>query len=652
MDPAVKYRADIDGLRALAVLFVVLFHFGLGFPGGFVGVDVFFVISGYLIGGHIYQSKLRGHFSWGQFYVRRIKRILPALIAVVVTVWLVMFFIATPEDFRTLGRDAAAALLSVSNVTLWNALNYFSPSAEHNPLLMTWSLGVEEQFYFLAPLLLLALTRFEKNLRFWLMAAVILLCFTTAAIGTVRAPHSAWFLTPFRAWELFSGAILGMAHTHYPAIFSSRADNLKSVAGVALITLCALFYDARTSFPGAGAMPVILGTLLILDGQTAVLNHRLLSWKPLRFIGLISYSLYLWHWPVISLYHYIFEAEPGMGVRVLLTVISIVLAVISYYAVERPFRAAQRPRSRVFLGYGTVMALLTLLFAITWQQKGFPSRWPTDFVRMQAETEETEDICMTSYGDALLTSNILCNGGNATNKIALTGDSHAGALAAAFRKLATENHLTPVIFAKSSCAPLTGVYRHSSGWPRHDAQCRVFREDVNNYLIRDKHISTVIIAGFWQSGLMEGKAPWLSESTPKLRPEQALQQGLEETIIRLQQAGKRVIVLGDIPVMNFTPVKRVMRCFSRIFAYANPQTPGICEFTGYDGIEPDNASSLLSTVTLQQNAVFASLQEALCDGESCRFAESTHIYYKDTQHLTRYGADKVLKNTLIPIIIQ
>ncbi|WP_081005688.1 acyltransferase family protein [Trabulsiella odontotermitis] len=141
IDTAVKYRADIDGLRALAVLFVVLFHFGLGFPGGFVGVDVFFAISGYLIGGHIYQSKLEDDFSWGQFYVRRIKRILPALIAVVVAVWLVMFFVSTPEDFRTLGRDAAAALLSVSNVTLWNSLNYFSPSTEHNPLLMTWSLG-------------------------------------------------------------------------------------------------------------------------------------------------------------------------------------------------------------------------------------------------------------------------------------------------------------------------------------------------------------------------------------------------------------------------------------------------------------------------------------------------------------------------------
>lgn len=652
MDPAVKYRADIDGLRALAVLFVVLFHFGLGFPGGFVGVDVFFAISGYLIGGHIYQNKLGGDFSWGQFYVRRIKRILPALISVVVTVWLVMFFIAAPEDFRTLGRDAAAALLSVSNVTLWNSLNYFSPSAEHNPLLMTWSLGVEEQFYFLAPLLLLALTRFERKHRFWLMAAVILLCFAIAAIGTIRVPHSAWFLTPFRAWELFSGVVLGMAHTHYPTTFSARADNLKSATGVVLITLCALFYDAHTSFPGAGALPVILGTLLILDAQTAVLNRYFLSWKPLRFIGLISYSLYLWHWPVISLYHYVFEAEPGMRIRVLLTVISMVLAVISYYAVEKPFRAAQIPQQRVFLRYGTVISLITLVFIITWQQKGFPSRWPADFVRMQAETEEAEDICMTSYGDTLLTGNILCNGGDATNKIALTGDSHAGALAAAFRKLATENHLTPVIFAKSSCAPLTGVYRHSSGWPRHDAQCRGFREDVDNYLIRDKQISTVIIAGFWQAGLMEGKAPWLSENTPSLPPDQALQQGLKETIIRLQQAGKRVIVLGDIPVMSFTPLKRAMSCFSRVFAYANPQVPGMCELAGYDGIEPDSASSLLNRVTLQQNAVFASLQDALCDSVSCRFAESAHIYYKDPQHLTRYGADKVLRSALMPLINQ
>jgi peptidoglycan/LPS O-acetylase OafA/YrhL len=652
MFPKVKYRTDIDGLRALAVLFVVFFHFGLGFSGGFVGVDVFFAISGYLIGGHIYQSKLEGYFSWGQFYVRRIKRILPALIAVVVTVWLVMFFISTPEDFRTLGRDATATLLSVSNVTLWNSLNYFSPSAEHNPLLMTWSLGVEEQFYFLAPFLILALTRLNKNVRFWLMAVVILFCFAIAASGTISAPHSAWFLTPFRAWELFSGAVLGMVHTHYPATYATRTDNFKSVTGVMLITLCALFYDDRTSFPGAGALPVILGTLLLLDARTAVLNRRLLSWKPLRFIGLISYSLYLWHWPVISLYHYLFEAEPGTEIRILLTVSSMALATASYYMIEKPFRAAQLPPHRVFLRYGVAIGVLTLVLAVTWQQKGFPSRWPPDFVRMQEETEETEDPCMTSYGNTLLTGNTLCNGGNAPNKVALIGDSHAGALATAFRKLATENKLTPVIFAKSSCAPLTGVYRHSSSWPLHDAQCRAFRQDVDNYLARDKQISTVIIAGFWQSGLMEGKAPWLSENTASLRPDQALRQGLAGTIIRLQQAGKRVVVLGDVPVMTFTPIKRAMLCFSRVFAWANNQHSGMCELAGYESMEPDDASALLKEVSVKHNAVFTSLQAALCDAVSCRFADSGHIYYKDPQHLTRYGADRILGRVLIPVITQ
>ncbi|WP_054179537.1 acyltransferase family protein [Trabulsiella odontotermitis] len=187
-----------------------------------------------------------------------------------------------------------------------------------------------------------------------------------------------------------------MIHTHDTATFSARTDNIKSVTGVLLITLCALLYDARPPFPGTGALPVILGTLLILDAQTTVLNRRLLSWKPLRFIGLISYSLYLWHWPVISIYHYIFEAEPRTGIRILLTVVSMVLATVSYYVIERPFRAAQLPWHQVFLRYGSVMALLTVIFAITWQQRGFPSRWPIAFVQMLAEAEGAEDICMTS----------------------------------------------------------------------------------------------------------------------------------------------------------------------------------------------------------------------------------------------------------------
>lgn len=650
MNSTVKYRADIDGLRALAVLLVVLFHFGLGFPGGFVGVDVFFVISGYLIGGHIYQSKLAGHFSWGQFYVRRIKRILPALITVVIAVWLVMFFISTPADFRKLGRDAAATLLSVSNVTLWNSIDYFSPSAEHNPLLMTWSLGVEEQFYFLAPLLILVLTRFDKKLSFLLMGSVTLLCFAIAAAGTLQIPHSAWFLTPFRAWELFAGALLGMAHTHFPAAFSTKVDNLKSAVGVLLIAWCALFYDAQTSFPGLGALPVVMGAVLLLDGQTALINRRLLTWKPLRFIGLISYSLYLWHWPVISLYHYLCEAEPGNGMRVLLIALSFLLATTSYYIIEKPFRAAQLPPSRVFWRYGMAMGLLTLVFATTWLQKGFPARWPEDFARMQSEIEEAEDSCMTSYGNILLTGTPRCTGGESQEKIALIGDSHAGALAAAFRQLAHDRHLTPVIFAKSSCAPLFGVYRLADGWPLHDAQCRAFKLDVDNYLAQDKQISTVILTGFWQSGLMAGKAPWQSETTPSLDPAQALQQGLAETITRLQKMGKRVIVLGDVPMMNFSPPKRVMRCFSRAFAYANPQSAGMCEVVGHDSVEPDASAALIGKVSMKLNAEFASLKDALCDTATCRFAESAHIYYKDPQHLTRYGADKVLKSVVMPLI--
>jgi peptidoglycan/LPS O-acetylase OafA/YrhL len=650
MKTDIKYRADIDGLRALAVLFVVLFHFKLGFPGGFVGVDVFFAISGYLIGGHIYQSKLEQRFSWGSFYVRRIKRILPALIAVVVLVWLIMFFIATPADFRKMGRDAAATMLSASNVTLWNSIDYFSPSAEHNPLLMTWSLGVEEQFYFLAPLLILALTRCRKNVRIALMATITLICFVIAAIGTVKAPHSAWFLTPFRAWELFGGALLGMIHSHHSAGLAVKASNFKSAIGIVLITLCALYYDNLTPFPGVSALPVILGTLLLLDAQSSFINRRLLSWRPLRFIGLISYSLYLWHWPVISLYYYLCEASPGMGVSLLLVALSMALATISYFIIEKPFRFAQLTKAQVFLRYGVVMGLLTVVFAITWQQKGFPSRWPVAFRQIQEEIQETGDRCMTSYGDTLLTNNAECNGGNGKEKVALIGDSHAGALAAAFRTLTQKHHLTPVIFAKSSCAILMKVYRHSAGWPRHDEQCRTFKQDVENYLARDKRVTTVIIAGFWQSGFIEGKAQWLSEKQPSLNSAQALRQGLSETISRLQRMGKRVIVMGDVPMMNFIPEKRVMRCFSRAFAWANPQQDGMCQIADSASVAPDTTSELLRAVVARYGAEYASQRAVLCGPAGCRFAESMHIYYKDAQHLTRYGAEKVLTRILLPLL--
>ncbi len=383
-DPAHKYRTDIDGLRAVAVLLVVFNHFGLHCPGGYVGVDVFFVISGYLIGASVIAEVSAGRFSLVSFYERRVRRIFPALLVMLLVTTGATAWVSTPGSLLAYGRSLLAAVLSLSNMLFWSEAGYFDTQSAAKPLLHTWSLAVEEQFYVFFPLfVLLVVAGFRNQLRkqlrlaLWLTAAVSLAC---AVLEMRSSPTAAFFFAPLRAWELLAGVLLSQ---YGLAAFRNRAlREAAGVAGLLLIFGPGLRYTSATAFPGWTALSPCLGAVLLIgsggQGPTAV--RSLLAWKPVAFVGLISYSLYLWHWPLLVfqstglLFTDVGTAHSAPKLLLLLT--ALVLGTLSWRFVETPFRKGRwKPgRHALFTLNGAVAALLLVAGTAIVAAKGFPSR--------------------------------------------------------------------------------------------------------------------------------------------------------------------------------------------------------------------------------------------------------------------------------------
>jgi peptidoglycan/LPS O-acetylase OafA/YrhL len=337
------YRPDIDGLRAIAVLSVVAYH---AFPhaarGGFTGVDVFFVISGYLISGLIFEDLRRGRFSFLRFYARRFRRIFPALIVMLAACLVYGAVALAPDEFRELGKQAAAGAGFSSNLLQWSQAGYFDQQATSKPLLHLWSLGVEEQFYFAWPIILVML--YGRARRFaYVCGSLLLLSFALNLWLTQVSPSAAFYLPLPRFWELLCGSLLAHAarsrraesdggDARDPGNGVSGAADRRAVAGLALILGGFFWIDAERAFPGWWALLPAVGTTLLISAPQAWLNRKLLSWAPLVFVGLISYPLYLWHWVLLTFARIAnFGEDPERAVRFAAIALSSVLAWLTYW---------------------------------------------------------------------------------------------------------------------------------------------------------------------------------------------------------------------------------------------------------------------------------------------------------------------------------
>lgn len=335
-----KYRREIDGLRAVAVMPVILFHAGIkGFGGGFVGVDIFFVISGYLITSILISDLDRGDFSIARFYERRARRILPALFVVMLACLPFAYMWMYPAQLENFGKSIIAVIFFVSNILFWREDGYFAATAEEKPLLHTWSLSVEEQYYLIFPLLLFVLWRFGRNRTLWAIYAIAICSFLLAEWGWRNEPTANFYLAPTRAWELLAGSICAFLTADRP---ESRSDAL-GFAGLALILFSIFYYTEDTPFPSVYTLAPVLGvSLIILFSRTGTHVARILSWKPFVAIGLISYSAYLWHQPLFAFARIRSLTEPSTLLMAVLTVASFLLAWATWYWVEKPFRVSPR----------------------------------------------------------------------------------------------------------------------------------------------------------------------------------------------------------------------------------------------------------------------------------------------------------------------
>lgn len=460
-----QYRADIDGLRALAVLSVIGFHaFPSSLKGGFIGVDIFFIISGYLISTIILNGLRSGRFSFAEFYSRRIRRIFPALAIVLIAVYAAGWFVLLADDYGRLGKHVAGGAGFISNFLFWNESGYFDAGADTKPLLHLWSLGIEEQFYFVWPLMLHWAWKRRASLPYG-MAAIIAASFAINIIHS-RTDATADFYSPLsRFWELSMGAVL--AHlTIQKSKFLSGFRNIKSFAGLALIAAALFLLDDRKSFPAWWALLPTAGAFLVITaGADAWPNRALLSRREVVWFGLISYPLYLWHWPLLAFARIIELDSPSRWVRIAAVLASILLAWLTFRFIEKPVRAAERSRSTA----GALCACLgTILIvgAATHYTGGFPQRAiNTDekllFLRhydklgkngLSREYREECDFYNLENDGNKGSINADCTRMGTKGTYLLWGDSHAQALSPGIRGLLPAS-LRLAQVATSGCPP-------------------------------------------------------------------------------------------------------------------------------------------------------------------------------------------------------
>lgn len=467
----IGYRPEIDGLRALAVVPVIMFHLGLGVPGGFVGVDVFFVISGFLITGIIRRGLENETLSLLEFWERRIRRIFPAMFVVVMTTLAVGCWLLLPAELEELGESSVAQSLLIANAYFWRATGYFAGPAELKPLLHTWSLAVEEQFYLFFPLALCFLRRLSSKRLFALLTAVALISFAGSVYGANFHTTATFYLLPTRAWELLIGCMLAV----FPWKFKSspRRDSAIATLGLIAIVLTMFLYDSETPFPGFAAAPPVLGTAAIIFATANTQNIwlcKVLSLRPIVFIGLISYSLYLWHWPAI-VYTRIYFGLFDWKQIVFASVVSLSLAILSWRFVETPCRRNTflRRRRRLF-GTALFMSGATVVVSILLVATGgLPSRLPNYASVLVEDTRYPGKRFSTSLKEfhfdtlPLLGVDAQPNREGKQVDFVVWGDSHAMMLCETMDHVAAKHGLTGRVVAARGQVPGPDlVYRYNN----------------------------------------------------------------------------------------------------------------------------------------------------------------------------------------------
>lgn len=639
------YRPEIDGLRAVAVIAVVLFHAELGVTGGYIGVDVFFVISGFLITSLIIKELENGKFTIINFWEKRARRIIPAMAVVILVTLVAGWFLLLPSDFITLGRSAAWQAVFAANIYFWFNTGYFAGLTAEQPLLHTWSLAVEEQFYMVAPLILLGLYRIQvfrnRNFLLILITIGIVISLAISIYGVAKHPAGAFYLLPTRVWELLCGAFVALV----PGVWllrSTRAREIVSFLGLAGILVPCWFYTKTTPFPGLAAVLPCLGAGMFIWSSTNAHRPnfpelptvaRLLSCRPIVFIGLISYSLYLWHWPLFAFSTY-WALEPRSLIYSLAIVaISFLLAVLTWHYVETPFRKRTVcvEKKEMFTFGATCIAVVFAVGVVLISGNGFPMRLSSKAIEYANAKEDKASIHELTAVD-IDRGRLIAIGNPDSQAVSflIWGDSHAMAAAPAFDQFIKAKGMAGLQATASATAPVLGAYWQNEFVNRKDAIA--FNDAVFNY-IKKHHIPNVVLVGYWEYYVDD------RGSTP-------LSTAMVSTVKKLVEAGTRPWVMLQVPHPLFDVPKGLAK--ASIFNFdLKPLLSAPLAWNGFSG----NGDLIFKRIEAAGGHI---LDPGKCfmdgSGSHLLVEKNGKPLFRDVHHLSANGAKLVLAPCLNEIL--
>jgi len=655
-----QYRPDIDGLRALAVLAVLFFHTDIpGFSGGFVGVDVFFVISGFLITTIILKDLRQERFSIARFYERRIRRIFPALFPVIAFALIVGAYLFDAQAFEDLGQSISATTLFSSNILFWRESGYFASPSLEKPLLHTWSLAVEEQFYIFFPLLLAVVHRYLGGRYLQWIMVLFSLSLLASVYGVYHDQSRTFYFVTTRAWELLAGAVLALGVIPLPTSAWSR--NLLSMAGLGLIACSIAFYTEETLFPGYNAMAPVIGAAMIIQsgGEEMGVVARLLSVRPLVFIGLISYSLYLWHWPLVAFVKYMMFRPLVPLESTAIIFLSLLLATFSWKYIEQPFRGSQPllpTRARLFAAASGVMIVASGIGGLIFLQKGMG--WRIEMLSPgltqtidQAknnpvwEQQARWDGTVRTIEDEEKPPQVGVE--NVSPSFALVGDSHARAIIPAFEYQANRSRLSGYILTKASTPFLLGVSQVASKADTGFDEV-AYNDSVMEFIRSHPAIRTVFVVARWGRYI---NGPWTARGENDLwdRMQDSMGQygsdqpnsvilgaGLSRTVESLCGMGRKVVLVSDVPEIGYD-VPRFYNLKTRFPMLVNGVDiqPTIAEYS----MRQKKADGIFSELAKLPGVSLIHPERRMFD-ENGRgmFLSDGKLLYMDDDHLSTAGA--------------
>lgn len=648
------YRPDIDGLRALAVLLVVFNHI-FAFPtGGYIGVDVFFVISGYLITLIIFEEITTNKFSFCDFYARRARRILPALIFMLIIVISAAYFILLPSEMKQFGQALVATAGFLANVYYNATSDYFSSAAEFAPLLHTWSLAVEEQFYFVFPILLILCVRHGRIFTILVISSIFVVSLLLSIYYLPTKPAEVFYQLPFRVWELLIGAILAISKNVHFFKMNSNSRNILSFFSILLILIPAFYYTSNTQFPGLNAIPPVIGTAGLIWVNTAKnenVIYKILSFPPVVWIGLISYSLYLYHWPVLALTRISLDsAQLNFGSRMSVLIISVFLATISWFFIEKPFRSYGRNwKQPIVVIFAGLAVTFTILIGMSlYYFDGLPSRFDSKIAKIASHQYNRNLLYVECFNEAEFSEKCMLGANNLDPNgpdFILWGDSHALAMALAVDKAAETARKQGLIWAHKACPPILGIERLING-----NACSEFNAKVSKLILELEKKPVIVLVARWplsvegsRFGGEAGKEVFLKRSSDLNSNAGVTRSGLKRTINYLTDAGHEVVIVESVPEVGFNVPIALARAIALNF-----DAPTLAR-KDFDDRSRETLN-ILKEVTENPQVHLLQLSDILCDDMQCMVVDKAGLpIYNDNNHIRQGAALDLLSDRFTTI---